>query len=71
MCQSNTAWGNPETQTVDVVAGDRVRVVAQTLELEGVVVGSLSSGRLSIRIARGLFLEIARYCVEKLENAGE
>ena len=57
-----------DTPLLDTVFGDRVRVVTERFETQGVVVGGRSSGRLLIQIDVGVFVEISRMCVEKLEK---
>jgi hypothetical protein len=62
------AADNAETGTLEVAVGDRVRIVTDRFEAEGVVVDFRAKGRCLVQLTAGLFLEISRLCVEKLEG---
>jgi hypothetical protein len=64
MRESDTVVEDADTQMLDLAVGDRVRVITESFQTDGVFVGNRPQGRLLIRLATGKLLEIARYCVE-------
>ena len=70
MCESDTTCDSSDTLALDVAPGDKVRVVAERLEIEGVVIGSRPLRRLLIRIGTGVFIEVSRFCVELVARHG-
>jgi hypothetical protein len=53
--------------TCDIPPGHRVRATTARLEIDGTVVRARPSGRLLIKFGPGLYLEVSRSCVERLE----
>ena len=73
MVSCNTTSGvvdGEDTVMLTVRVGDPVCcVVGEMKGLEGVVVASRAAGRVLLKVAEGMYVELPRICVKKQKNA--
>ena len=62
-------FDDSDTQTIDLRLGSRVRCVMGELKgLEGTVVATRASGRLLVRVAKGVLIEVPRVCLRNIAH---
>jgi hypothetical protein len=60
------AVDSSDTITLDVKVGDDVEcVLGQLKGVRGTLVASRSGGRVLVRLAKGMYLELPRFCVQR------
>ena len=60
---------NSDTQALDFKLGSSVRCVMGELKgLEGTVVATRASGRLLVRVAKGVLIEVPRVCLRNIAH---
>jgi hypothetical protein len=65
---STDAIRGTDTAAIHVRVGGRVRCIMGTLKgIEGVMVATRSGGRVLIAIAKGVYLELPRICVQRVD----
>ncbi len=61
-----------DTAVLDIRVGGRVRCITGDLKgVEGVVKATRTGGRVLICVAKGVYLELPRICVQRIDVVGE